>query len=42
MKIDFITNHLKKTKRDYLDRVNNINKSYLNSILKKDYLYIGY
>ena len=27
MEIDFITNHHKKTKRDYLGRVNKINKS---------------
>ena len=27
MEIDFITNHHKQTKRDYLARVNKINKS---------------
>ena len=27
MEIDFITNHHKKTKRNYLERVNKINKA---------------
>ena len=41
MEIDFITNHHKKTKRNYLERVNKINKAEAAIKAKNGIMIIG-